>query len=144
MQIFVFLHPMWFRNEMVFLILEHSSLRGLNKKNARKNMTFWPLNSYYKRSDWKTWLAERFSEALTFKLWNKKKKKYMLPKLIKMERNWIIFIPHGFIKNLWQIHLRNSCVKFTGKYKVGNATWARLCGLIGPTNKTVFSNTGKN
>ena len=36
-------------------------------------MKFWPLNSYYKRSDWKIWLAERYSEALTSKLWNKKK-----------------------------------------------------------------------
>ena len=34
-------------------------------------MKFWP-NPYYKRSDWKTWSAERFSEALTSKLWNKK------------------------------------------------------------------------
>ena len=36
-------------------------------------MKFWPLNPYYKRSDWKTWLAEKFSEALTSKLWKKKK-----------------------------------------------------------------------
>ena len=35
-------------------------------------MKFWPLNPYYKRSDRKTWLSERFSEALTSKLWNKK------------------------------------------------------------------------
>ena len=46
---------------------------GLNRKTTRKNMKFWPLNSYYKRSDWKTWLADRFSEGLTSKLWNKKK-----------------------------------------------------------------------
>ena len=26
------------------------------------------------RSDWKTWLSKRFSEALTSKLWNIKKK----------------------------------------------------------------------
>ena len=38
----------------------------------RKNMKFWPLNLHYKRSDWKTWLSERLSEALTLKLWNKK------------------------------------------------------------------------
>ena len=35
-------------------------------------MEFWPWNSSYKRSDWKIWLAERFSEALTSKIWNKK------------------------------------------------------------------------
>ena len=41
--------------------------------NTRKNMTFWPLNLYYRRSDWGTWLSETFPEALTSKLWNKKK-----------------------------------------------------------------------
>ena len=43
---------------------------GVKKKNRRKNMKFWPLNPYYKRSDWKTWLAESFSEAqhLSFKI----------------------------------------------------------------------------
>ena len=37
-------------------------------------MEFWPLNFYYKRSGWKIWLAEKFSEALTSKPWNKQKK----------------------------------------------------------------------
>ena len=37
-------------------------------------MKFWPLNPYYKRSDIKTWLSARFSEALTSKLWNEKKR----------------------------------------------------------------------
>ena len=59
--------------------------------NTRKNMTFWPLNLYYRRSDWGTWLSETFPEALTSKLWNKKK--YMLQKLTEMERNWIMLIP---------------------------------------------------
>ena len=45
---------------------------SLNRKNMRKNMKFWPLNSYYKRCIWKIWLAERFTKALTSKLWNKK------------------------------------------------------------------------
>ena len=35
-------------------------------------MKLWPLNPYYKRSNWKTWLSERFSKAVTSKLWNKK------------------------------------------------------------------------
>ena len=67
------------RNKVVYLILEHSSLKGeggLNRKNTRKNTKFWPINPYYKRSNWKTWPSESFSEALTSKLWNKK---YMLP-----------------------------------------------------------------
>ena len=77
------------RNEAIFLILKDSSLRGLNKKNMRKNMKFWPLNPYYKRFDWKTWLSERFSEAPTIKLWNKQEK-YMLPKLTEIEPNSIL------------------------------------------------------
>ena len=60
------------RNEAVLMILEHSSLRGVKEKKNEKNMKFWPLTSYYKRSNWKTWLSERSSEALTSKLWNKK------------------------------------------------------------------------
>ena len=38
---------------------------------------------------------------------------------------------YGFIKNLWQIHLRDSHMKFTGKNKVSNTTRAKLCSLIG-------------
>ena len=64
----------------------------------RKNMKFWPLNPSYKKSDWKTWLSERFSEALTTKFWNKKQ--YFLAKLTEMEQNWIMFTPYGFIKSL--------------------------------------------
>ena len=65
-QIFVFLQLMWCQ--------EQSSLSdsrafqpqggevgwrgGLNRKNMRKNIKIWPLNPYYKRSDWKSWLSE--------------------------------------------------------------------------------------
>ena len=59
------------RNEVVFLILENSSLRGQSRKKNRRNIKFWPLNSYYKRSDWKIGLSERYSEALISKPWNK-------------------------------------------------------------------------
>ena len=41
-------------NETVFLLLEYSSPRGVKQKKHIKNMKFWPLNPYYKRSDWKT------------------------------------------------------------------------------------------
>ena len=61
------------RNEVVFLILEHSQTWGVKqKKNMRKNTKFCLLNTYYKRFNWKTWLSETFSEALISKLWNKK------------------------------------------------------------------------
>ena len=56
-----------------------------------------------------------------------------------MDRNWIIFTHYGFIKNLWQIHPRDSHVKFTEKNKVTNTTWAKLCGLIGQKWQKVFS-----
>ena len=102
-------------------------------------MNFWPLNSCYKRSNWKTWLAETFSEVLTSKLCNKKK--YVLPKLTEMEQNWLnsSSAPYGFIKNLQQSHLRDSHVKFTGKNMVGNTTWAKLRGLIGQKTAKQFS-----
>ena len=123
---FLYFFSLWdVRNEAVFLFLEHSSLRGGKQKKHVKNMKFWPYN---KRSDWKTSLAERFSEALTSKLWNKK----------KYCQNWIIFTPYGLIKNLLQIHSRDSHMKFTGKNKVGNTTWTKLCGLIGRKRQSSF------
>ena len=123
---FLYFFSLWdVRNEAVFLFLEHSSLRGGKQKKHVKNMKFWPYN---KRSDWKTSLAERFSEALTSKLWNKK----------KYCQNWIICTTYGLIKNLLQIHSRDSHMEFTGKNKVGNTTWTKLCGLIGRKLQSSF------
>ena len=62
----------------------------------------------------------------------------MLPKLTEMEQNWIILTVYTFIKNLWQIQLRDSHMKFTGKNKVGNIMWEKLHSLIGQKGKTVF------
>ena len=92
-------------------------------------MKFWPLHPYYERSDWKTWLSERFSEVLTSKLWNKKNTYCQsLPKWSEIE---LYSLPYGFIKILWQIHTGDSHVEFTGKNKVGNTTWPKLWCLIG-------------
>ena len=118
------------------------NIRGQTEKTRKKNnVKVWPLNPYYKRSDWKTWLAERFSEALTYKFGNKK--------IHTAEAYWngvklnYIHSPppppppphtspaHGMIKNLWQIHSRDHHMEFTGKNKVGNTTRAKLHGLIG-------------
>ena len=110
---------------------------GGQKKHKKKHdiLAFKPLL----QEIWlkKTWLAERFSEALRSKLWNKRR--YMLPKLTKMEQNWIIFTPYGFMKDLRQIHQRDSHMKFTGKNKVGNTTWAKLHAWLVKNSKTVFS-----
>ena len=46
--------------------------------------------------------------------------------------------PLWFIKNLWQIHLRVSHMKFRGKNKVSNIMWAKLCGLIGWKHQNSF------
>ena len=90
-------------------------------------MKFWPLNPYYKRSDWKTWLAERFSEALTSKLWNKKNT--CCQSLQKWSQIELYSLPYGFIKNLRQIQLRDSHVKFKGKTKVGNYHMSKITRL---------------
>ena len=45
---------------------------GLNRKNTSKNMKFWPLNPYYKRSNWKNLTSRKILWSLTSKLWNKK------------------------------------------------------------------------
>ena len=109
------------KNEAVFLLLEHSSLRGVKLKKHVKKHEILALNPYYKRSNWKTWPSQIFSEALTFNLWKNKKK--MLPKFTGMEENGILFTPYSFIKNLQQIHLRESHMKFTGKIHVIKIMW---------------------
>ena len=114
MQIFVFLQPMW-RQEGSALSdsITLQPQGGLNKKNMRKNMKFWPLNFYYNRSNWKIWLPEKFSDALTSKLWNKKNT--CCGNLQKWSEVELYSPSYGFIKNLQQIHLRDSHMKFTGK-----------------------------
>ena len=119
------------RNEGVFVLQEHSSLRGLNRKNTSKNMKFWPLNPYYKRSNWTNLTSRKIFWSLTSKLWNKK--------IHTAEAYWngakLNYIqpppPYGFIKNLWQIHSKDSHMEFMGKNKVGNTTWTELCSLVG-------------
>ena len=74
----------------------------------------------------KPWLLERVSEALTSKLWNKN------IHAVEAYRNGakLNYVhPYDFIKNLWQIYLKN---------KVGNTTWAKLCGLIGQKQQNSF------
>ena len=96
----LFLQPMWCQEQSSLSDSRKFSLRGVKQKKNDKNMKFRTLNLlYYKRSDWKTWLSERFSEALTGKLWNKKNKGY------RAFRNGVklnyIEPPYGFIKSLW-------------------------------------------
>ena len=127
------------RNKVVFLLLEHSSLRGLNRKNTQKTIKFWPLNPYYKRSDWKTELAERFSEVLTSKLWNKKNIHTAKAYWNRAKLNYIH--PLWLNKNIWQIHSRNSHIAFTEKNKVGNTMLAKLLDLIGQKRQNSFQET---
>ena len=61
----------------------------------------------------------------------------------EMDQNLIIFTPLRFIKNLWQIHPKDSHMEFTGKNKVGNTMWAELCGLIGQRRENSFQKLAK-
>ena len=45
------------------------------------------------------------------------------------------------IKNLWQIDSKDRHVEFTGKNKVTNTMWAKLCGLIGQKQQNSFQLT---
>ena len=86
----------WGEELYVFTIFRDSHVICQALKNMRKNMKFWPLNPYYKRSVWKTWLSERFSEALTSKLWNKKNICFL--KLQKWSQTELCSPSFGFIK----------------------------------------------
>ena len=59
-----------------------------------------------------------------------------------MERNWSMFTPYVFTKNLEQIHLRDSHVKFTGKNKF-NMSHEQVNYLpwLFKNDKTVYSDT---
>ena len=85
-------------------------------------MKYWPLNSYYKRSDWEIWLAERFFEVLTSNLWNKKK----------------IHTAEAYRNGVKLDYIHPPMVKFTGKNEVGNITWAKLHSLIGQKQQNSF------
>ena len=115
------------RNEAVFLILEHASLRGLNRKNMRKNMKCWSLSLYYKRSDWKSWLSERFSETLISKLRNKKNTcRRSLQKWSNIELySSPMVLLKIFDRSIYGIATWNS----QEKIKVGNTTWGKVAQL---------------
>ena len=104
------------RNKTVFLILEHSSPRGVKQKKHKKRHEMLAFKPLLQKIGLKNWLSESFSEALTSKLWNKRK--FMLLKLTEMQRNWIIFIYLWFYqKSLTdpskgescKIHRKNTC-----------------------------------
>ena len=95
------------RNKVVFLILEHSSLRGgggskqeqEKKKHEKHEILVFIIRDPIGKLDE---VSERFSEALTSKLSNEKKCCWSLQKWCEIE----LFSPlDGFIMNLQQIHL---------------------------------------
>ena len=156
MQIFVFLQPMWRQVQSCVSDSRTFQPQGsYREKNTRKNMTFWLLNSFIKRPDWKIWLWERFSKALTSKLWNKRNtccwssQKCSEIELCLQYSPFSLQPPspptpnthhpsHGFIKNLPQLHLRDSYVRFSGKNKVDNTMWGKSCDLIGQNRQNSF------
>ena len=81
------------------------------KKHEKKKHEILPLNPYYKRSDWNTWLSGNFFEAIISKLWNK--------------------------KNICCRSL-DKWSQITGKSKVGNTTCAKLLSLIGQKQQNSF------
>ena len=127
------------RNEAVFLLLEHSSPRGVNQEKHVKKREILGFKPLLQEIRLKNLTGRRFSEVLTSKLWNKKNTYFWsLPKWSEFE---LYSPPYGFIKNLRQIRPRDSHMKFTGKNKVGNTTWAKFRTLIGPKRQNSFQQT---
>ena len=123
------------------------SLDEKNPKFFMKNKTY-PVMSWLLRS-FKFGNGSRMSNEklviLEFKYLQKKKKlktsckATMLGKLTEMEQNWIMFTPLPFYQKSSVTHLRDSHMKFTGRNKVSNTTWAKLHGLIGQKPAKQFS-----
>lgn len=76
-------------------------------------MKIWCLNPYYNKFDWKTWLSESFSGALSFE----RKKKHAT----KSYRNWISKLnyvqPTIILSKIFDIHLQDSDRKFLDQVK---------------------------
>ena len=118
-----FLNLFDIRNEVVFLILEHSSFSGVKQKKHKKNheiLAFKPLLQ-------EIWLKNLTSRKIFFEI----KKNTSCRSLQKWSEIELYSPLYGFIKIFWEIQLRDSHMKFMGKNKVGNTTWAKSHGLIG-------------
>ena len=100
---------------------DHSNLE-MEAECLMKNLSYWNLNISRKKKKLKTSC-----------------KATMLGKLTEMEQNWIMFTPLSFYQKSSVTHLRDSHMKFTGKNKVSNTTWAKLHGLIGQKPAKQFS-----
>ena len=153
MQIFVFLQPMWRQVQSGVSDSRTFQPQGsYREKNTRKNMKFWPLNSFIKRPDWKTYYEKDF-----LKLWHlsfKIKEIHAAEarrNAVKLNYVYNVYLSlynpptpnthhpsHGFFKNLPQLHLRYSYVRFSGKNKVDNTTWGKSCDLIGQKRQNSF------
>ena len=98
-------------------------------------MKFWPLNPYHKRSDWKTWLTESFSEAPTSKLQNNKKIPAVEACRNGAKLNYVH--PPMVLSKIFDRSI-NSHVNFTGKNKVDCTMWAESCALISQKQQNSF------
>ena len=86
------------RNEAVFLLLEHSSPRGVKQEKHVKKREILGFKPLLQEIRLKNLTGRRFSEVLTSKLWNKKNTYFWsLPKWSEFE---LYSPPYGFIKNL--------------------------------------------
>ena len=90
-------------------------------------MKCWSLSLYYKRSDWKSWLSERFSETLISKLRNKKNTcRRSLQKWSNIELySSPMVLLKIFDRSIYGIATWNS----QEKIKVGNTTWGKVARL---------------
>ena len=87
------------RNEAVFLLLEHSSLRGVKEKKHKKHkiLAFKPI---LQEIQMKNLTSRKIFWSTNIKFWNKKNTYCRsLPKWSKIE---LYSPPYGMIKNLWQ------------------------------------------
>ena len=94
---------------------------------------------------WKTWLLERFSEALTSKLWNKKNT--CCQSLQRWSEMELCSPPYGFVKNYLRIYLRWNYLSkiyltWNSREKIKSAIpREQICvAWLVKNGKTVFSN----
>ena len=124
--------------EAVIRFLKHSSLRGVKQKKYEKKYEILAFKLLIQEIRLKNLTSKTIfwsSNNLNLEIKKKKKSYRSLQKWSEIE---LYSHPYGFIKNLRQIHLKDSFVKFTGKIKVSNTTWAKLRGLIDQKRQSSF------
>ena len=118
------------RNEAVFLLLEHSSLRQVKQKKHEEKHEILAFKLLLQEIWWKNLTSRKIFKVL---------KVFCCQSLQKWSKIELCSPPYIFIQNLQQSHLRDSHMKFMGKIKSIIPCEQNYVAWLVKNSKTVFS-----